>query len=208
MGCSSIQIPKKNLENQRKSFHNHESISSSNENSHKELIQKESNQMNNNKYTKELFQKESFPMNNNESNNELISVIFKITDKSFGYPKAWNEYNKKFGYPMACYNLDNFSTIEQKLYSESPDLKEEKILFIINGNRIDKSATLEQNKIKDNTIILLEILEKKIIKVYFTSDKPKIHYSISCYDTNLFSTIEQKFFNKFPQLKEKMFFFK
>ena len=56
---------------------------------------------------------------------------------------------------MACKTTDIFAELEKRLYIEYPDLKHKNIYFIANGNVINTSVTLEQNKIKNgNTIII------------------------------------------------------
>ena len=56
---------------------------------------------------------------------------------------------------ITCFNTDFLSTIEEKLYIQYPHLKNKKIYFLSGGNIINKSITLEQNKIKNNTQILI-----------------------------------------------------
>ena len=139
----------------------------------------------------------------NISKKELISVVFKISNESFFYPNGWTINYKNYGFPIACYNVDDFSIIEEKLLNNFPDLKEEKLIFKLNDNVINKSFNLIRNNIKDNSIILINIIEQNMIKIYFISDEPKINHLINCYDSNIFSTIENQFYNVFPQLKEK-----
>ena len=66
--------------------------------------------------------------------------------------------NNNINFPMACKKTDIFAKIEEKLFHEFPSLKSKKIYFIANGNKINKSLTFEQNKIKNgNTILINEI---------------------------------------------------
>lgn len=169
---------------------------------YEKFIPKENKEINIKKNIKNIIPNDSNSMNDDENDKKLISVIFKINESLF-YPKDWNNDCKNYGYPIACYNSDDFSTIKDKLFLDFPDLKEERIIFLSDGNTIDESATLKRNKIKDNGFILIIILAKFEIKVKFISCEPRIEYIISCYDSNLFSTIEQKFYNKFIDLKEK-----
>jgi len=59
--------------------------------------------------------------------------------------------------PISCNITDSFSTVESKLFIEFPDLKNKNIFFLANGDVIDRKATLEQNKIKVPTSILIYI---------------------------------------------------
>ena len=54
---------------------------------------------------------------------------------------------------------DYFSKIENILYNYYPKYREYKNFFIVNGNKIDTQKTLEDNKIKDNDVIVILIVE-------------------------------------------------
>ena len=71
-----------------------------------------------------------------------ISVLFFIVDKNIHYP-------------MVCYNSNIFSSLEQRLYIEFPELKQKNIYFIANGKAINRSESLEKNNIKNGTNILI-----------------------------------------------------
>ena len=73
---------------------------------------------------------------------EPIAVIFRSTDGNINYP-------------VAGYNLDNFSKFEKKLFREYPELKKKKIYYLADGKRINKSETMKYNKIKNGAIILI-----------------------------------------------------
>ena len=74
--------------------------------------------------------------------DEPIAVVFKSIDQTINYP-------------VAGYNFDNFSKLENKLFNEFPDLKNKNIFYISNGIIIDKSSSLKDNKIKNGTNILI-----------------------------------------------------
>lgn len=79
-------------------------------------------------------------------NNNIIAVNFRSSDQAINYPIGGLE-------------TDNFSTFEEKLYAEFPELKNKNIFFIANGNIINRTGTLAQNKIKSGTIILIQYIE-------------------------------------------------
>ena len=56
---------------------------------------------------------------------------------------------------IICKNSENFLRIEKELYEQYPEYKNENNCFIHKGNKIDKSKTLDENKIKNNSIITL-----------------------------------------------------
>ena len=74
---------------------------------------------------------------------KLITVIFNSS----------SQHIKQF--PLSCYNTDPFSVLEEKLYLEKPELKHKNVLFLSGGKVIITSQTLEQNKIKDQDVILI-----------------------------------------------------
>ena len=77
---------------------------------------------------------------------KLMSIIFTNTRQSFYYSAI-------------CKNTDIFCNIEAQLYKEFPEYSETENYFTINGMRIKKTKTLDENKIKNNNIILLNVYE-------------------------------------------------
>ena len=74
----------------------------------------------------------------------IMAVVFVSLDNNINYP-------------MACRKTDIFKNIEKKLYLEFPILKSKKIYFVANGNIVNSSYTIEQNKIENgNTILIYE----------------------------------------------------
>ena len=60
---------------------------------------------------------------------------------------------------ITCKVTDNFSVLEEKLYADFPDLKNKEIIFLAKGNIINRSASLEENKIKNDTTIQIQEME-------------------------------------------------
>ena len=73
---------------------------------------------------------------------KLISLIFISVDESIHYS-------------YICKNTDKFIKLEFLLYEIYPECKESDNFFIVNGNKINKYKTLEENKIKNGDIITL-----------------------------------------------------
>ena len=63
--------------------------------------------------------------------------------------------DEKILFSIICKNSENFLRIEKELYEQYPEYRNENNYFIPNGNKIDKSKTLDENKIKNNSIITL-----------------------------------------------------
>ena len=83
-----------------------------------------------------------------EYENKIISVLF-ITQ---GNQDILN-------YSMACRTTDLFASLEERLYQDFPQYRNIKKYFMVNNNRILESKTLKENKIKNNDIIYLFIIE-------------------------------------------------
>ena len=95
------------------------------------------------KEIKELKEKmKRFPFELNE-NEKLISVIFTNS-------------KREFYYSIICKNTDRFSAIEIKFYDKFPKYSETANYFFVNEKRIINHKTLEDNHIKDSSIIILK----------------------------------------------------
>ena len=166
----------------------------------KDILIKENNNITNIETTidnknEKFVPKEKSHKNINEVKKQKITVIFK-------------SLNPIINYQITCDNSETFSEIEKKICLEFPELIEKKIEFIANGNKINKSKSLYQNNIKDNTIIEIKIIPSKKIDIFFNSKELKIYHKIMCNDTDRFSKIIPQLYEKFPQLKEKNVLFK
>jgi len=99
---------------------------------HKDLRTKE-------KELKELKSKLPFELNKDET---LLTIIFISLDQ-------------KLHYSLLCKNTSRFNTIENILYEKFPEYRKTENYFISNGRTINKSMTLEENKIKSSDVIIL-----------------------------------------------------
>lgn len=79
---------------------------------------------------------------------KLMSIIFVSRDQ-------------KIHYSIICKNTDKFNQIENKLYENEDysEYSETDNIFIVNGLKVKKNKSLDENKIKDNDIIILDIRE-------------------------------------------------
>ena len=77
-----------------------------------------------------------------EKNEYLMTIIIMSVDSNIHHP-------------MICKNTDTIQDIEKKLYEKYPYLSEKENFFLFEGNSLNKSYSLEKNKIKDGDIILL-----------------------------------------------------
>ena len=84
-----------------------------------------------------------FPIELNKDEH-LISIIFNSTDKIINCP-------------IICKNTDKFFKVEALLYKIYCQYKEKENNFTLNGIKIDKLKTLDENKIKNKDIIILNV---------------------------------------------------
>ena len=56
---------------------------------------------------------------------------------------------------ILCKNTQKFIELEQKLCNDYPEYSESNNYFMINGNRVDKNKSLDENKIRNSDVIIL-----------------------------------------------------
>jgi len=76
---------------------------------------------------------------------ELISVQVISVDQSIN------------NFKVIAKNKDKFSKLEENVYDKYPKYKDTDNFFIVNGSRINRHRTLEENKIKNNDILTLSV---------------------------------------------------
>ena len=139
---------KKNLENQLKNIGNNNIYSFQNTSNQKEQmlfnLMNDINIKNNEiaKKNKELSDLKSMLPFDLKEGEHLIPVIFISGDE--------NMY-----YSLICKNTEKFNSVENRLYDIYPDYQEGENCFYINGNKITKSKTLDENGIKYSDIIMM-----------------------------------------------------
>ena len=79
--------------------------------------------------------------------DKLMSLIFTSADQVIHHS-------------VICKNNENFSNVESRLYDDGfPEYKESENYFTFNGIKINKSKTLEENKIKNSDVIILNVID-------------------------------------------------
>ena len=106
-----------------------------------------------------------FELNKDE---KLMTVKFYSTVPNIPY------------YCIITKNSEPFINLEKKLYEKYKESKNPLNYFIANENIIDKFATLEENKIKDNDIINIYLYDHKI-------KKQKLNNQVKYFIIHLFS---------------------
>ena len=64
-------------------------------------------------------------------------------------------------YCLPCKNVNLFVRLEEKLNNDFPQLKEHEAYFEINGRRIKRFKTLDENSIKNNDIINVILIDNQ-----------------------------------------------
>ena len=77
-----------------------------------------------------------------EEGERLITIIFISSDQ-------------KLHFSVICKNTEKFHKIEGQLYESYPEYSENDNFFILNGRKINRYKSLEENGIKNNDIIIL-----------------------------------------------------
>ena len=90
-----------------------------------------------------------FDINSLQQNDRIISVNFvSMGSYDIGH------------YSLICKTRDLFVNLEERLYNDFPNFKNYETYFEINGKRIKRFQTLEQNNIKNNDVINIFIIEE------------------------------------------------
>ena len=99
----------------------------------------------------------------NNLNNNLINSSYITSLKPGEKILAVNFVSMGFQdighYCLPCKNTDLFVKLEEKLNNDYPQLKDKETYFLVNGRRIKRFKTLDENKIKSNDIINLFLIE-------------------------------------------------
>ena len=64
-------------------------------------------------------------------------------------------------YCLPCKKTDIFVRLEEKLNNDFPQLKEQDTYFMVNGRKIKRFKTLDENQIKCNDIINIFLIDSK-----------------------------------------------
>ena len=147
--------------------------------------------------------------NNKDKKRDIIGIKFISLDQSVDCL-------------ISCRISNYFLEVEKKLYKKYPHLMKKSLLFLMNGYIIDKTITIEENKITHGSIILiveneeeedereksLDNKAKKILLHFMSSD------SIINFDLNVtykpsdkFILVVEKLYNKYPDLRDKNIIF-
>ena len=92
-----------------------------------------------------------------ENEIKLFRSYYKLSDNEKLISIQFISVNQEIDFNIIAKNTDVFSKIEKILYDKYPKYIESENYFLVNGNRINKQKTFEQNKIKNNDILTLQV---------------------------------------------------
>ena len=78
--------------------------------------------------------------------------IFSVNFVSMGFQDIGH-------YSLVCKNTDLFVRLEEKLNNDYTQLKDKETYFMVNGRRIKRFKTLDENQIKSNDVINLFLID-------------------------------------------------
>ena len=77
---------------------------------------------------------------------KLMSVIFSSDDQNIQHS-------------VICKNTEKLNRLVEKLFIEYPEYSDSNCYFVSNGQRVNLYKTLDENKIKNNSVIILNKIE-------------------------------------------------
>ena len=106
--------------------------------------------------TKQLENKENEINRLNKEINKYKSIIpFEIKEGEELLPIIFYSTDQKLHYSFICKNTEKFSEVESRLYELYPQYEEGENCFYVNGNKIKRTKTLKENKIKYSDVIMI-----------------------------------------------------
>ena len=94
-----------------------------------------------------------------EMKAKLLRFPFELNEKEKLMTIIFTSVDEKLLFSVICKNTDKFNIIENKLYEEYPIYYESENYFTVNGSKINKAKSLVDNKIYNNDVILLNLLD-------------------------------------------------
>jgi len=91
-----------------------------------------------------------------KSNMKKQNEIKSEDNKAKQFSVIFSSIDQNILFSTICFDPDDkFSKLEEQLFDDYPELRNKNIYFLANGEIVDRSASVKQNKIVKNTIILI-----------------------------------------------------
>ena len=98
-------------------------------------------------------------ISDNNLNNQNAITSIKPGEKIIAVNFVSMGTNDIGHFNLVCKNVELFVRLEERLYANFPQFKKYETYFEVNGRRIKRFQTLDENKIKSNDIINIFIIE-------------------------------------------------
>ena len=134
---------KKEEENNYKINKDNKDNKDKNINNNKDIKDNDNKDIKDNTNSKEVLQEYK---NCNNNNDTEISLYFESMDQ-------------KIKHTITCQSNESFHILEGKLYEKYPQYKESENYFIVNGGKVNRFKTLNENNIKNGDKIVLNIID-------------------------------------------------
>ena len=96
----------------------------------------------------------------NDLKNKLSLYPFELSKGEKPISVIFSSLDENILYSIICKNTEKFIKLEEKLYKDYPEYSKYDNYFMVNGKKVDKTKTLDENKIRNSDIII--IIKNKI----------------------------------------------
>jgi len=94
-----------------------------------------------------------------ENEIKMLKTYIGVSEAEELITIKFNSVKKDIDCSFIIKKTDNFSKLESMLYEKYPKYKETENFFLVGGNKINKSKTIEGNKIKNGDIIVVAVID-------------------------------------------------
>jgi len=94
-----------------------------------------------------------------ENEIKMLKTYIGVSEAEELITIKFNSVKKDIDCSFIIKKTDNFSKLECMLYEKYPKYKETENFFLVGGNKINKSKTIEGNKIKNGDIIVVAVID-------------------------------------------------
>ena len=95
----------------------------------------------------------------NDKIDSIISLIKSIGPNEKIYTLNFISGAQNIDYCIPCKNTDIFSRLEEKLYKKYPKYKDYETYFLVNGRKIQRFKSLDENNIKNGDTIMMVTID-------------------------------------------------
>ena len=109
---------------------------------------------------------EIISLKNELLNKEKEISILKNNNSSYiggkSFAISFESIDSRLKYPIVCRNNTTIARLEEEVYNAFPDYKECNTYLTCNGETLKRFKTIEENKIKQGNVILVNKIEQSI----------------------------------------------